>query len=348
MTTVFPIAGECFTRYQIQYDREMCKRLFETGDMLRCMRQVIVDHTWGIKDADITDGMIQAFQCAFTPNGTMAFDEHLISLCKMKVDIQFTCEDIEQWYDTAMADMFYDNTSIPAQWRYPRYVWTNFILPQIQENLMQIRWAGVRVDPTPGVAGNVIDACDGLCKHIQDGVDLGYTTPIATGPLVKGTVIDQIEAFIRDIPYPYCMQPGYKVLCSPSIKDCYVMEWRERYGMVTGCCDDNDNLSARIFNTPYMLEAVRELEGTDTLIFTSQNNLIVGRRRGEAFIPNINWETDKRNLCGMMEMHRLYGVRCWREFFINDQFKTVSTISNWQAANANRAANEKGLTVQAV
>jgi hypothetical protein len=157
---------------------------------------------------------------------------------------------------------------------------------------------------------------DGLKTVIDGLVASGEITPIVTGALGANTAVPQVEAFVRSIPRPYYMMPGFEVLTSASNLDKYVLDHRDKYG--AGNSLQNDNFTARIYNTPYQLRAVRELDGSDALIFTRRNNLLLGRRTGEAELPVIRWDSDLRVLRGLAEFHRFYGIADPQEFFIND------------------------------
>lgn len=344
-TNVVDLTRDCFNRFPLMMESMIKVDKFDMGDIMRCMSQKRFQHSYSVKRARSTSCIVQAFQCPFTPNGSMEMDSHTYGLCKMKIDLQWTCDDIQQWYESSMHE-WYDNTSNASQnnWRYVRWMITNIVMPQYQEDRFRMRWGAVRQDPIPGVPGDCMTACNGLCWEIERGVDAAQTTPIPTGILEKATIVEQIKCFTQSLPKKYRNNPNYKVLTSCDIAYCFSEALNERRQY---CCEYDQTFTTRIPNTPYTLVGVRELQGTNALIMTTQGNMFESGRTGEGQTPTLYFEKDKRNLCAMGEIHGGYGIQCWEDFWINDTYKEETVAFEKPVVTAPVAPKESKISLVA-
>ena len=313
---------EALNRFHVTWCPDISQTVKTGMELEQCLRPVVAKHTYAAASAEVND-IVQAFQCDFTPNNEIAFTAVKNELCRMKVDICFECEDLQQFWETWMCDWVEEGRPVD-QWAFPRYVYNNFIMPKILENLDYISWNGCRVEPTVGTPGVMVESCDGLKKKIAEAIAAGLVTPIPTGPLECETIVEQVEGFADAIPYPYCNMPG-KILMSKSNARKYWRDYRSQFGTGNGVLG-NENKNLGVDCTNKRIVPVGTMEGSDCMIFIPDNLTtgIWGRRfdnqgRPEAYIPPITWERECRRLKGYTDFSRFWGFKYWGHVFVNDQ-----------------------------
>mgnify|MGYP001565214907 CR=1 FL=1 len=284
--------------------------------------QRVADHTWVAPN--VTSGnLIQAFQCDFTPNNTHTFDEERIPLQRMKIDVQFTCDDLDQWFDTFMVNWDEFGTGkAPSEWEFPKWIYENEIMPKYEEELeLLLAYKGVRVAPTTGTAGNTADAVDGMGKKIADAITAGRIVPIATGAFSSGTYIAKFDTFINGLPVKFRDGSG-NIYVSPTHARALAKEILDTY-KTNPNIDPSDTMKILNFSLPFTNKRVvglPSMEGRNRMLYSPRpDNLVVVRRRGEPMVPVIRWENFERTLKGFSEFHRGYGFEFGTETFVNDQ-----------------------------
>lgn len=150
------------------------------------------------------DRVVQPFQKAFTPIGTLTFKPNEFPLYKIKVDKQESPDDIEATYLGFLA-------SLPeldrSKWRLVRYMIENHIMPRMKEDLdLNERFAGVFAAPAPGVAGAAGTAMNGFRKVLRDYNTAGRTN-LGNGAIASGApaatdadFCTQIEEWVEALP----------------------------------------------------------------------------------------------------------------------------------------------------
>lgn len=149
------------------------------------------------------DRVVQAFQKAWTPIGTITFTPNQFNLFKLKIDKEETPDDLENSYEGFLADI--DDLD-RANWPFVRWLIENHIMPRKEQDLeLNEYFTGSYVAPTPGTAGAAGASMDGLRKIIR-GYVTGGRTNLGAGPIAMGApeadAVDfctQIEDFVDSI-----------------------------------------------------------------------------------------------------------------------------------------------------
>lgn len=305
-------------RHHIVYDKKIHSTVKNGIELEKYLTGVSCDHTYSAASAEVND-ILQAYQCDFTPNNDVDFTAVDNTLERMKIDIVFECDQMDEFWDSWKVEWAEENT--PADRKtFPAYIYNNHILPKLIENLDTVSFSGIYAPPTVGTAGLTINACTGIEKKIQDAVTAGKLTPIPTGVLVANTMVNQVETFCDAIPRPYRKMKG-KILMSQTNADKYWRDYRAKFG--TGNSNmGNDNNGLRVDNTKKMVIGVGTMDGSDGMIFIPDGlaAAIYGMKRGAARLPRIEWQKFERKVKGLADFSRFYGFKFWGHVFVNDQF----------------------------
>lgn len=311
-------AAVALNRYHIVMDPMIHQTVKKGIELENYLRPVVCDHTYTAASAEVSD-VLQAYQCDFTPNNDIEFTAIDNTLQRMKIDIVFECDQLDEFYDSWRVEWVEDGRE-RNQWTFPRYVYDNFILPKLVENLDFVSVNGVYQAPTAGEAGLTVNACDGIKVKVQAAVNSGLTTPIPTGQLTDNNIVNQVEGFCDALPRPYKNMPGV-VLMSQTNADKYWRNYRDQFGTGNGNMG-NENNGLRIDNTRKRVVGIGSLDGFDGMIFipNSVASAILGRKRGQPYLPQIRWQVFERKLKGLAEFSRFYGFKYWGHIFVNDQW----------------------------
>ena len=170
--------------------------------------------------------VLQAFQKDFTPKGSVTFTPKEIPLFNVKVDLDFTPDDLKNQWLQFMIDTNTDRTT----WPIVRWIRDVFLMKQIQTDLEKNFYGAVRAVPTSGVASAASAAFNGVKKVINAGITAGTITPIATGApsATKTTWCTQIESFCEAVPELYQTVP-MDINTSRSLARRYRQGRRDKY-----------------------------------------------------------------------------------------------------------------------
>lgn len=149
-------------------------------------------------DSRLTE-LLQPFQKAFTPKGTLTFKPVSIPLFKMKVDVQETPDDLEANWLGFLAEL---DTTDRKKWPFVRWFMEVHILRQMdRDKELNAIFKGIYAAPTPGIAGAANTSMDGFNKIRKNQISAGRVTPIALGALSSDeqTFCEQIETFARSM-----------------------------------------------------------------------------------------------------------------------------------------------------
>jgi hypothetical protein len=275
---------------------------------------VVAERTYAAPNAEV-NSLVQAYQTGFTPNLTANFDAVENTLQNLKVDIQFSAADLDQYYDSWMVE-WDERGKSRLEYSFPKYLYEQVMLPKIVEDLeLRCAYKGVYAAPTPGTAGTPATAVDGLGKKIADAITANILTPIATGALSASTMVEKVETFCDGLPLPYRDMPG-DIYMSPSWAIQYGRDYRNTFGTGNGL---NINTGLLVDHTGKKIVPLPSMEGTSRMIFSPKGNLIFGIRRGQQRLPVIRWQEFERTLKGLAEFSRFYGVKFWGHVHVNDQ-----------------------------
>jgi len=270
-------------------------------------------------NATVTD-ILQPYQWQFTPKGTVAFDAVENTLRPIKADVKLTAEDLEEFWDSWKLEWF-DLGKDPIMYSFPRYLYEVVYLDKVIEEMNQMAWTGEYAAPTPGTAGAYLESVDGFKKKIADAVTASDLSEIATGALLPGTMVDQVEAFCDAIPQPYRDMPG-KLMMSSTNARAYWRNYRALFGTGNGVAGNaNNELRVDASNKVIQPMMSMDTDGSNRIIFVPDGlpGLIWGVRRGFPQNLSLRWESIERIVKGLGEFYRFYGATYWEFVFVNDQ-----------------------------
>lgn len=316
MAITIAATADALNQYATTYSKDI-NQVYRLGvEFENGLSRVLTDQVYVEPNVDVTD-IVQAFQCQFTPKGDAVFDSVENRLQPMKVDIQFSCDDLNKFRDSWMAEWVEDGKSL-LDWTFPKYLYNEVIMPKIMEEIeLKISYKGSYVAPTAGTPGLTINSADGLGTKIAQAITDGLLTPVPTGALVASTMVEQIEAFVDAFPLNLRSRAG-EIWASPTRVRQYFRDYRGEFG--TGnSVSGNENLDFSIDGTNIKLVPKAAMEGSNRLIFAPKGQLIVGSKKGTPFYPVIRWQEFDRTLKGLAEFDRFYGARHWANIVVNDQ-----------------------------
>lgn len=178
--------------------------------------------------------IVQPFQKAFTPIGTIVFEPNEFPLYKLKVDMSETPDDLEATYLGFLAAQ---PELDRAQWVFVRWLIEVHVMAKIQADLeLNEYYKGVFTAPTAGTAGSAGTAMNGIRKVIR-----GYNTAgrlnLKNGPIVLGAVpagkvafCDYVETYADAIPSLFRDKIDY-IFMSKELATRYKRGKREKYNI---------------------------------------------------------------------------------------------------------------------
>ena len=316
MAITIDSAAASLNRHAVVYGADLQKKLRQGLEFEQIAAARAADNTYSAPNATASE-ILQAYQWKFTPKGNVSFDAVENKLRKIKLDVQFTGDDLEKFYDSWRVE-WHEIGRDPLSWSFPRFIYEEVMVPKLIEELNQIAWAGVYAAPTDGTAASALSAVDGYDKIIKDAITASSVTPIATGTLSPTTMVDKVETFVDGIPQPYRDTPGV-ILMSATRARQYARDYREQFGTGNGVIGNENNELL----VDYSGKRIRGLVGitNDRFIFVPDNmaSMIFGTRRGFPTLPAIRWESHERILKGLGEFYRFFGFEFWDHVFVNDQ-----------------------------
>lgn len=332
MALTISSTASVLNRFCVTHDNEIHTELRQRMVTENIWAPVSTNYAYAAKQLDFGGDLIQAMQCDFTPQtGTGEFSELLWVLKPLKIDIEFSCDDLDMWFDKFMCDFhqFGSGRSL-TEWDYPRWLVNNHIIPRVANDMeLKVAYKASYVAPTTGTPGTTLQSVNGMAKVLADAITalkIPAANVITTGVITSSTAVDKLEAFVDALP-ELARQQGGVIYCSEAVQRLFVRDMLEHYG--AGCCETspigNPMLAERIKGTPIFNSSIKlvglpSMAGSNRLIYEAMpGNLIWGRRTGEPMLPTIRWEEDKRTLVGMAEFHRFYGFRNGRLLFVNEQ-----------------------------
>lgn len=187
------------------------QKLFTPVETEEVLTSVITqDEIWRGARARVS-GILQPFQKAWTPKGTVGFDPLAIRQFKMKGDLDVDPDDIESSWLGFLADNNLDR----REWPIIRYIIEQEMLPKIAEEYERdaIFW-GIRKEPVIDVAGKAHESMDGLRYIRNKAIADGRVIPITLGAPPTDPkefyqyledFIDMVEDLYREDQMTLCM-----------------------------------------------------------------------------------------------------------------------------------------------
>lgn len=311
-------AVDTLNQVAVAYDQQIHQTIKGSLEFESRLPFVQADHTFTAVSAEVTDPL-QPYQPAFTPNNAETWDAVENILQHGKVDLEFTAEELEKFFDS-WAPNWFELDKDPSMWDYARVVIEQLVLPRFTDNLNEASFNGIRVVPTPGTPGTALQAFDGFAKKIADAVTAGSLTEIVTGALVSTTMHDQIRDFCKSLPKNVRMLPGNIFMSSTRAIE-YAEDYATNKPRTIQVISDPNQPIYRIDHFNKNIVPMKCMEGSDRIIFSPSitNNMIIGTRRGQSVYPRMRFQVFDRKLKVLSEFSRFYGFRHWDNLFVNDQ-----------------------------
>jgi hypothetical protein len=124
--------------------------------------------------------VLQPYQDAYTPKGSVEFKPVSITLQQVKIDQQFNPNKLVYSWLGFLTSNKTDRTTWPfTRWMIEVYL-LNRAFEDIEKKVIYTGEKGAVVAGTPGLA---IETMDGIAKQIADGIVAGSISPIAMGPI---------------------------------------------------------------------------------------------------------------------------------------------------------------------
>lgn len=277
------------------------------------------DRLYTGQEIEVTGGL-QPYQPGFTPNGGESYDGIDNFVRPLKVDKEFTAEQLEKFYDGWMANWFTPG-STDIQRGYTSYIMNMQLIPLLMEELNQVSWAGEYATPTPGTPGAMLTSVDGFAKNLATQITAGRITVIPTGVLVDSTIDEQIrQDFCNEIPMPYRYLDGM-IFMSKTKAQAYSNAYKEKHSSWTNDAAKPDGLYVRVDDYNKIIVGLTAMEGSDRIIcvFNNKPSMICIDRTGFPRYFNFRFQEFNRTVKVMAEIYRGYGFETGLHLFVNDQ-----------------------------
>lgn len=276
-----------------------------------------------VENAEATE-VLQPYQGAFTPKGSVAHDESTIRVRPVKMDLEFTETDLETWWNSWMVERF-DVEKDPMQWTFPRYILEKELIPKFNDDLNSAAWLGSYAAPTPGTAGDAVDSVDGFKAIIAAAItagDIPSANVYASSTITDSNARDKVEAFLDSIPEQITRKGG-RILMSPTLRRYYFRDYRAEFTQSSMGPYAANNTPRPIMADDYNVElvAVASMAGSQRMIFlpNGRDNMVWVARAGKPVYPQMVFQTQARVLQMYATIYRGYGFEYPAEVYVNDQ-----------------------------
>lgn len=212
--------------------------------------------------------IVQGFQKTFTAKGGVEIKPNEIRLYHMKVDDEFTPDDLQATWLAFFANL---NDAERKNWPFVKWVIENHYMKRMYADMEKnAYYKGVYEAPSSGVAGTAAKAMTGLKKQLQDGVDGGTINSIDIETLSTNTIFDQVELFTDGISQEY-QGEEMNVFMSPYWYKKYMQDKRAQGFFQKFNADEIDD---GIDFTPLNVKPLVAMTGTDDIFCTPKANLL--------------------------------------------------------------------------
>lgn len=260
-------------------EKNLRKMLYERSNTAALFQdRPTADTIWRGTLASI-ERVVQPFQKAFTPIGGIVFTPNEFNLYKMKIDKSETPDDLESTFEGFLADM---DSLDRAAWPFVRWLITEHIMPKKAEDLeLNEYFLGEFAAPTPGTAGAVSTAMNGLRKVIRDYNTAARTNmgdgPIATGALAvdPADFCEQMEDFVEAMK-PYFRKRFDSIVMSDTLARRYKRGKQKKYGLTVNFLSGKgmEDLATIEHQTNIKVVGVESMEGSELIFSTTKENRI--------------------------------------------------------------------------
>ena len=221
--------------------------------------------------------VLQPFQKAWTPIGTIKFVPVAIEMFKMKVDCQEYPDDLEgTWLGFLSGDGIDRKT-----WPFIRWFIEIYLLPQALEDYeMNEIYKGVYVAPTAGTPGAAGTSMNGIRKAINDNITSGRIVPIVTGAMPTtqdAALVSYIEKFVDSINQKYASIP-MQLAVQPDGERAFRRSLRAKYGQNTDFISGTTTL---IPETNIQIRGLPSMTGSGKIWCTPKANALHLKKKSQ-------------------------------------------------------------------
>ncbi len=185
--------------------------------------------------------IIQPYQDAFTPKGSVTFEPIQIPLQQMKIDQQFNPSKLANSWLGFLTSNNTDRTT----WPFTKWMLEVYLMKQSKKDYeLSLIYTGSAASPTAGTAGAASTSMDGVKKLINAGITASTITPITLGTLstTPATFCTQIETFVASIPEVYWKE-NMVINMSRTLRNRYRAGRRAKYNMYFAQFTDLDQVA---------------------------------------------------------------------------------------------------------
>lgn len=274
-----------------------------------------------------TTEVFQGFQCAWLPKSTDTLTALTTTQKTFMANLQWSCTDLVK-FNTEFGDMkgFFEANKQPMDWTFPAYLYENFYIPKMREELNANSFSGVHAAVTPGTASSSASTVNGWLKVLADYITAGTITPVyTTGAINSGNVLAKLDAFVQAIPVPE-RQAGGVIRCSVAMYELALRAFVAAYG--TNFAAANAMGMNYEFKLPFFpnvtLKAYVGMGSSSRLIFKPANFepmlYVVNPNFGGAYPSGYWFHEPKNGIVGYrVEMSRGYGFAHAERTYVNEQ-----------------------------
>lgn len=279
---------------------------------------VQAEKTYASVNASVAD-LLQSYQPRFTPRNTESWGAVENTLVPIKIDLEFTEEQLAELYDK-WATQYFQAGDAAGLWTYPRYVIEQLIAPKYTEEINSLSYNGAYVAPTSGTAGAVLEAADGFKTKIVAAILAGALTPVASGAFTASNIRTKLEDWLKAMPIAVRGRKGVVYMSDTNARNFYY-DTRDDFANSTWqSVLAAGGMSVDGFDVKVV--GVKAMEGSNRWIYLpdGSTNMIVGTRTGKPLYPQFIYDaTDLYTLKAKAVIYRFYGFEFWDQLYVNDQ-----------------------------
>jgi hypothetical protein len=213
--------------------------------------------------------ILQPYQDAYTPKGSVVFKPVTVSLAQVKVDQKFNPNKlVNTWLG-----FLTNNKTDRKTWPFIRWIIDVYLMQQLLEDMeTKAIYTGDQSAIVPGTAGAAADCIDGIKKLLNDGITAGSITPINTGALAADPkdFCTQVEEFVKQVPKRF-WKKKMTLNMSPDNHLKYVEGKDQKYNTQYA----KENVLATVKNFTNITVADRQsMDGSDKIWMTPIENVV--------------------------------------------------------------------------
>jgi hypothetical protein len=271
--TITDILSQFGAFYQGNADRqkEVRQKLFYGFETAQCFTIEPTNDTVIRKSEAVVTEVIQPYQDAFTPKGSVVFKPFELLLKQLKIDQEFNPNQLV----TSWLGFLTNNSVNRAEWPFIKWFVEMYLIPRSNNDMEKaVIFGGVYAAPTPGTAGTSAASMNGIKKVINDHITAARITTLATGApsTTPETWVGQVEAFCKLVPENYWSE-GMTLNMSRTLARRYAEGIRTKYKINY---DMNGTGLDMVVDTNVKVKGLFSHNGSNKIWMTPKENAIMG------------------------------------------------------------------------